>query len=94
MRFAIYARVSAFDQQPENQLAEIRRYVDARHWTAVEYQLTKASLARRTAGLASINSSLMLDGAGLTCSSAGDWIGLVATSGIWWSCWKSCRRLV
>ena len=32
MRSAIYARVSTFDQEPENQLAEIRRYVAARGW--------------------------------------------------------------
>ena len=37
MRAAIYARVSTFDQEPENQLAEVRRYVTARGWTAVEY---------------------------------------------------------
>jgi DNA invertase Pin-like site-specific DNA recombinase len=37
MRAAIYARVSTFDQEPENQLAEIRRYVAARGWTAEEY---------------------------------------------------------
>ncbi len=37
MRAAIYARVSTFDQEPENQLAEIRRYIAARGWTAVEY---------------------------------------------------------
>src|SRR5437868_7376759 len=37
MRCAIYARVSTFDQEPENQLAEIRRYVEARGWTAAEY---------------------------------------------------------
>ena len=37
MRCAIYARVSTLDQEPENQLAEIRRYVAARGWTAVEY---------------------------------------------------------
>ena len=34
---AIYARVSTLDQEPENQLAELRRYVEARGWTAVEY---------------------------------------------------------
>jgi len=27
---AVYARVSTFDQDPENQLAELRRYVEAR----------------------------------------------------------------
>jgi DNA invertase Pin-like site-specific DNA recombinase len=37
MRAAIYARVSTLDQEPENQLAEVRRYVSARGWTAVEY---------------------------------------------------------
>ena len=37
MKAAIYARVSTFDQEPENQLAELRRYVDARGWTAQEY---------------------------------------------------------
>lgn len=33
MRAAIYARVSTFDQQPENQLAELRRFVAARGWS-------------------------------------------------------------
>jgi DNA invertase Pin-like site-specific DNA recombinase len=37
MRCALYARVSTFDQEPENQLRELRRYVEARGWTAVEY---------------------------------------------------------
>ena len=37
MRTAIYARVSTLDQEPENQLAELRRYVAARGWTATEY---------------------------------------------------------
>lgn len=37
MRAAIYARVSTFEQEPENQLADLRKYVDARGWTAVEY---------------------------------------------------------
>jgi DNA invertase Pin-like site-specific DNA recombinase len=32
MRAAIYARVSTFDQEPENQLLELRRYVEARGW--------------------------------------------------------------
>ena len=34
MKAAIYARVSTFDQEPENQLAELRRYVQARGWPA------------------------------------------------------------
>jgi putative DNA-invertase from lambdoid prophage Rac len=37
MRAAIYARVSTVDQEPENQLQELRRYVEARGWSAVEY---------------------------------------------------------
>ena len=37
MRAAIYARVSTLDQEPENQLQELRRYVEARSWTAVEF---------------------------------------------------------
>ena len=37
MKAAIYARVSTLDQEPENQLAELRRYVAARGWTAAEY---------------------------------------------------------
>jgi DNA invertase Pin-like site-specific DNA recombinase len=37
MKAAIYARVSTFDQEPENQLQELRRYVSARSWSAVEY---------------------------------------------------------
>jgi DNA invertase Pin-like site-specific DNA recombinase len=36
-RAAVYARVSTLDQEPENQLAELRRYVDARDWRAEEY---------------------------------------------------------
>jgi putative DNA-invertase from lambdoid prophage Rac len=37
MRAAIYARVSTLDQEPENQLQELRRYVSARGWTAQEF---------------------------------------------------------
>lgn len=37
MKTAIYARVSTLGQEPENQLEELRRYVSARGWTAVEY---------------------------------------------------------
>ena len=37
MKAAIYARVSTLDQEPENQLQELRRYAQARGWTAVEY---------------------------------------------------------
>jgi DNA invertase Pin-like site-specific DNA recombinase len=37
MKAAIYARVSTFDQEPENQLAELRRYAAARGWSATAY---------------------------------------------------------
>ncbi|MGQ0737186.1 MAG: recombinase family protein [Acidobacteriota bacterium] len=37
MRCAVYARVSTGEQDPENQLQELRRYAEARGWTAVEY---------------------------------------------------------
>ena len=36
-RAAVYARVSTLDQEPENQLQELRRYVEARGWTAQEF---------------------------------------------------------
>ena len=36
-RAALYARVSTLDQEPENQLAELQRYVTARGWTVREY---------------------------------------------------------
>jgi DNA invertase Pin-like site-specific DNA recombinase len=37
MRAAVYARVSTTDQEPENQLAELRQYAAARGWSCVEY---------------------------------------------------------
>ena len=37
IRAAIYARVSTVDQEPENQLQELRRYVQARGWTGTEF---------------------------------------------------------
>jgi len=37
MRVALYARVSTHEQTTENQLLELRRYVEARGWSAVEY---------------------------------------------------------
>src|ERR1700682_2649524 len=51
MKAAIYARVSTFDQEPENQLQELRRYCEARGWTAVEYvdRGVSGSIDRRTA---------------------------------------------
>ena len=43
LRAAIYARVSSQDQDLEPQLRQLRRYVTARHWTAVEYVDPSAS---------------------------------------------------
>ena len=37
MRAAIYARVSTAEQQVDNQRLELRKYADARGWTANEY---------------------------------------------------------
>jgi DNA invertase Pin-like site-specific DNA recombinase len=37
VKAAIYARVSTTDQHVENQLAELRQYVERRGWTVVEY---------------------------------------------------------
>src|SRR4051812_50117094 len=36
-RIAVYERVSTLEQTTENQLLELRRYVEARGWTATEY---------------------------------------------------------
>jgi DNA invertase Pin-like site-specific DNA recombinase len=36
-RVAVYARVSTAEQTTANQLLELRRYVEARGWTATEY---------------------------------------------------------
>jgi DNA invertase Pin-like site-specific DNA recombinase len=37
MKVAIYARVSTHEQTTENQLLELRRYIEARGWTGAEY---------------------------------------------------------
>jgi DNA invertase Pin-like site-specific DNA recombinase len=51
VRAAIYARVSTFDQEPENQLTELRRYVGARGWQAREFvdHGVSGAIERRTA---------------------------------------------
>jgi DNA invertase Pin-like site-specific DNA recombinase len=36
-RVALYARVSTLDQEPENQLADLRQYAAARQWRVTEY---------------------------------------------------------
>ena len=37
LRAAMYARVSTHDQEVENQLGELRRFVEVRGWSATEY---------------------------------------------------------
>lgn len=37
IKVAIYVRVSRLDQDPQNQLLELRRYVQARGWDAAEF---------------------------------------------------------
>jgi DNA invertase Pin-like site-specific DNA recombinase len=37
MRAALYLRTSTTEQNPQNQAIELRRYVEARGWTAVEF---------------------------------------------------------
>jgi len=46
IRAGIYARVSTTDQEPENQLRELRRYCEARDWTITEYVDTGVSGAK------------------------------------------------
>jgi DNA invertase Pin-like site-specific DNA recombinase len=37
MKVALYVRVSRLDQNPDNQIDELRRYVTARGWQAAEF---------------------------------------------------------
>jgi DNA invertase Pin-like site-specific DNA recombinase len=48
MRAAMYARVSTLDQEPENQLRELRRYAEARGWQAIAYVDKGVSGARES----------------------------------------------
>lgn len=48
MKAAVYARVSTADQEPENQLQELRRYVAARGWQATEFVDRGVSGARES----------------------------------------------
>jgi DNA invertase Pin-like site-specific DNA recombinase len=43
MKVALYARVSTLEQTCDNQLLELRRYVEARGWSATEYVDTGVS---------------------------------------------------
>jgi hypothetical protein len=80
MRAAIYARVSTFDQEPENQLAELRRYAAARGWIGQEY-VDRGISGAKDRRPRSINSSLKRDDVGLTCWWCGASIGSDATFG-------------
>ena len=48
MRAPTYARVSTLDQEPENQLRELRRYAEARAWQATEFVDKGVSGARES----------------------------------------------
>jgi DNA invertase Pin-like site-specific DNA recombinase len=50
MKAAIYARVSTFDQEPENQLQEVRRYVEARGWSAQPFGTPAVEYVDRCSG--------------------------------------------
>jgi DNA invertase Pin-like site-specific DNA recombinase len=78
MRAAIYARVSTFDQEPENQLAELRRYVEARAWSATEYVDRGVSGAKdRRPALDDVIRDAKRDGSMCSCAGA-----LIASDGI------------
>ena len=53
MRAAIYARVSTFDQEPENQLQELRRYTEVEAGLRLSLWIA-VSVVRRIVGLRSI----------------------------------------
>ena len=51
MRAALYVRVSTLDQEPENQLLELRRYCAARGWTATSTSTTASRAKDRRPAL-------------------------------------------
>jgi DNA invertase Pin-like site-specific DNA recombinase len=51
LRAALYARVSTTDQTTDNQILELRRYVEARGWTAAEYLDTISGTKERRLAL-------------------------------------------
>ena len=91
MRVALYARVSTHDQTAENQLLELRRYVQARGWTAVEYVDTGVS-GRKTAGPRSTSSLPMSVATVCKASSVGVSIASAETYGISCCCSMSGSR--
>jgi DNA invertase Pin-like site-specific DNA recombinase len=50
MKAAIYARVSTIDQEPENQLLEVRRYCDVRGWSAPPFGIPAIEYVDRCSG--------------------------------------------
>ena len=82
MKAALYVRVSTLDQNTENQAIELRRYIEARGWTAVEYRDHGVSGAKdRRPALDGWWP--MRSGGGSTCSWSGGWIDSGGTSGTW-----------
>ena len=81
-RAAIYARVSTLDQEPENQLAELRRYVAARGLASDRVSLITASAGPRIAGPRWTGWSRTPSGGGSPCWSAGVWTVWVGISAI------------
>ena len=81
MKAAIYVRVSTFDQEPDNQLAALRRSADVRGWTATAYVDNGVSGAK-TSGPHLTNWSRMRAADDLTSWWCGGWIASGATCGI------------
>ena len=42
-RAAVYVRVSTHDQEVENQLGELRRFVEVRGWSATEFSRSSST---------------------------------------------------
>ena len=57
-RAAVYVRVSTHDQEVENQLGELRKYVEARGWEAREYVDEGVSGAVERSGPRNLDSGL------------------------------------
>ena len=82
-RAAIYARVSSQDQDLEPQLHQLRRYVHARRWTAVEYVDTGEPGGARITARPSTASFGTPHRGRSTSWSARAWTGLGGPSATW-----------
>jgi hypothetical protein len=69
IRAGIYVRVSTLEQFPENQLLQLRDYVTARGWSAVEYVDRGVSGSRESRPALDVFS--MQSAEGSMCSCAG-----------------------